>query len=402
LDGNDFPADLDTLRQQVGDAIFEARTGEARRREEILRHLEVATAGGTDFEDAVRRLGIATTSSTLKRWFQRWRSFGFAGLVDQHRGPLPESVLVSSDLAAARTQLAFSMGEELPRPATPRLSRQQRGAPSPLLKWAGSKVPIVDRLASLVPNEFARYHEPFVGGGALFFALRPEKAVLGDGNAELVNLYQVVRDEPEALIAALTAHENTREHYNRVRGVHPDSLPPVECAARMLFLNRTCFNGLYRVNRNGLFNVPYGSQDHTTFFQPTIIREAHRALRGAEVLCEDFEACAGRAQAGDFVYLDPPYAAGLNEGRGFKYQAGGFGETQQRRVADVFRRLDSRGCLVMASNADCELTRQLYAGFEIAKLSVRRRIGGTQDRRGRAAEIVVRNYTGQRGVLPGL
>ncbi len=125
--------------------------------------------------------------------------------------------------------------------------------PSPLLKWPGSKVPFVAHLASLAPARFERYHEPFVGGGALFFALRPARPLLGDRNAELVNLYEVVRDEPEALIKAMAAHENTREHYQRVRGLHPDALPPVERAARTFFLNRTCYNGLYRVNRHGLF-----------------------------------------------------------------------------------------------------------------------------------------------------
>ncbi len=262
-------------------------------------------------------------------------------------------------------------------------------------------MPIVTHLAALAPARFERYHEPFVGGGALYFALRPERAFLGDRNAELVNLYRVVRDEPDALIEALSAHENTREHYHRVRGLHPDALPPVERAARTFFLNRTGFNGLFRVNRHGLFNVPYGNQAHMSRFQPTIIRAAHRALRIADIFCEDFEGSAARVRSGDFVYLDPPYAVGLNDGEPFKYQADGFGEAEQRRVADFFRSLDRCGCLVMATNADCALTRQLYAGFEIEALSVGRRIGGRQGR-GDAAEIVVRNYAGRRGVLPGL
>ena len=218
-----------------------------------------------------------------------------------------------------------------------------------------------------------------------------------------MNLYQVVRDEPDALIEAMAVHENTRERYQSVRGLHPDALPPVERAARTLFLNRTCYNGLYRVNRHGLFNVPYGNQARTSFFQPTIVRAAHRALQGAEIFCEDFQACARRVRSGDLVYLDPPHAAALRGGEVFKYQADGFGEAEQRRVAELFRLLDRRGCLVMASNADRHLTRRLYAGFEIEALSVRRQIGGRQERRGRAAEIlVVRNLTGRRGMLPGL
>jgi len=396
--------DLDALRQQLGDAVLEARIAEARSREEILTRLEAATASGVSFQEAVQSLGTSTPRSTLRRWFQRWRSLGLAGLVDQQRGPPPESVRATRGPAPAHAQLALSgLIDCPPRPrAAPRTSGRRGGTPSPLLKWPGSKVPFVANLASLAPAHFERYHEPFVGGGALFFSLRPERPSLGDRNAELVNLYQVVRDEPDALITAMAAHENTREHYQRVRGLHPDALPPVERAARTLFLNRTCYNGLYRVNRHGLFNVPYGNQAHTSFFQPTIVRAAHRALQGAEVFCEDFEACAGRVRPGDFVYLDPPYAVGLSDGKAFNYQADGFGEAEQRRVAELFRLLDQRGALVMASNADCQLTRQLYAGFEIDALSVRRRIGGRQERRGRAAEIVVRNYTGRRGVLPGV
>jgi transposase-like protein len=295
------PPDLDSLRRQLGDAMFDARLGGARRREEILKRLEAAMAGGITFEEAARGLGEAS-SQTLRSWRQQWRSFGLAGLVDRRVGPPPASARAVRTSSPKTAQLAFGMGEEPLERAVFRPPGGHRGPPpSPLLKWPGSKGPIVDRLASLAPRQFERYHEPFVGGGALFFALRPRRAVLGDDNAELVNLYRVVRDEPEALIAALTSHENTRAHYNRVRGVNPDALSPVERAARMFFLNRTCFNGLYRVNGYGLFNVPYGSQDHAAFFQPTVIREAHRALRGAEIMHEDFENCAGRAQPGDLV-----------------------------------------------------------------------------------------------------
>jgi DNA adenine methylase len=401
---NSSAPDLDSLRQQLGDAVFEARIAEARSRHEVLTRLEAATAGGVSFQQAVRRLGIPTSPSTLRRWVQRWRSFGLAGLVDLQRGPPPDSVRATRQPDQGDAQLGLTGmvdGHHRPRSLS-RSSGRRGGTPSPLLKWPGSKVPCVAHLATLAPARFGLYHEPFVGGGALFFALRPECAFLGDRNAELVNLYQVVRDHPDTLIEALAVHENTRDHYQRVRGLHPDALPPVERAARTLFLNRTCYNGLYRVNRHGLFNVPYGNQAHTSFFQPAIVRAAHRALRSAEILCEDFEACASRARPGDFVYLDPPYAASLRDGETFKYQADGFGEDEQRRVAELFRLLDQRGCLVMASNADCPLTRQIYTGFEVEALSVPRRIGGRQDRLGRAAEIVVRNFTGRRGVLPGM
>jgi len=296
-------------------------------------------------------------------------------------------------------ELAAILGSAAqPRPARP-FARRQGTARAPLLKWPGSKLPIVSRLVSLAPPRFARYHEPFVGGGALFFALRPNMGFLGDVNAELVNLYCVVRDEPQALVAALDRHVNTREHYYHVRAQAPETLPPVERAARTFFLNRTCFNGLYRVNGRGVFNVPYGDQAQNAFLQPHLILGAHRALQGMEVRCEDFEACEARVRPGDFIYLDPPYAASLNGGPAFKYQPDGFGEAEQHRVAHLFRRLHERGGLILASNADCALTRSLYRGYLVEPLAVTRFIGGREERRGLAKEIVVRNYRAAGGLF---
>jgi len=395
------PPRLDALRAELGDAVVEARLAEARKREEHVRRLEVAVAGGASFAAAARGLGAAVAAATLRLWVKRWRSHGLLGLVDVRRGPGSRRQGAGSE-SPADPQLALAVGDPSARPAAELRTRRSHGPQPGLLKWGGSKQPVVERLAALAPERFDAYHEPFVGGGALFFALRPGRAHLGDRNAELVNVYRVVRDDPDVLVAALGVHRNTREHYLAVRGLDPDALPPVERAARTVFLNRTCFNGLYRVNRHGLFNVPYGRQAHTTFLHPPAIRAAHQALQGVEVLCEDFEACASRARAGDFVYLDPPYPEGLNRGRSFKYQALGFGPEDQIRVAALFRLLDARGCLVMASNADTPLTRQAYAGYEVQGFTVARGIGGSQARRGRAAEIVVRNYTGRRGALPGI
>ena len=393
---------LDALRAQLGDAVLEARIAEARKREEVLARLLSAIAAGMNLEEAAQHLGSPVSASTLRRWLGRWRALGVAGLVDQQAGPPRRTAQVTP--AGTRAQLSLGgIPDQTSRERRSLRRTGRRGAPpSPLIKWSGSKAAIAARLVSLAPAAFGHYHEPFVGGGALFFALRPGRAFLGDRNAELVNLYQVVRDSPEALIRALSAHENTRERYLAVRGIHPEVLPPIERAARTLFLNRTCFNGLYRVNRHGLFNVPYGSQAHTSFFQPTVVRTAHRTLRGADISCEDFEACAKRAGGGDFIYLDPPYAAGLRRAKSFKYQADGFDDADQRRVADLFRLLDRRGCFVMASNADCALTRELYRGYDIEAMTVPRRIGGAEKSRGRAAEIVVRNYGGRRGTLPGI
>src|SRR6266545_6486529 len=153
--------------------------------------------------------------------------------------------------------------------------------------------------------------------------------------------------------------------------------PAIEAAGPHLFLNRTCFNGIYRVNRHGLFNVPYGSQEHTTFFHPETLRQTHVALTDVDISCRDFSLGAERARSGDFVYVDPPYVTGLRGGQGFtRYQAGGFGEADERRVADMVRVLDRRGCLVMVSGADSEVTRALYQGFRVDSFTVQRKVGG--------------------------
>ncbi len=357
----------------------------AREREEIVERVQAAVSAGSGFAIAVELHAKGATPDTVRRWIGRWRNDGLLGLIDRAHGP---------KLATLPSQLSFgsrlARGSGLPADAV----RSRRGAkPLPLVKWSGSKASMVTRLVALAPAGFAAYHELFVGGGALFFALLPRVAFLSDLNAELVNLYAVVRDQAAALIAALARHENTPEHYYAVRGIHPDSLPPIERAARTLFLNRTCFNGLYRVNRSGLFNVPYGSQEHTTFFHPETLRRTSSQLAGVDISWADFVVGAERARSGDFVYLDPPYATGLRGGQGLmRYQAGGFGQTDERRLAEVVRSLDRRGCLVMVSNADTEAVRELYRGFRIDAFTVERRVGGHVGRRGRAREIVVRNY----------
>src|SRR5258708_17855237 len=196
--------DLDSLRRQLGDALFEARLAVARTREGILQRLEASRAEGIGFEQAAESLGAGVSSQTLRRWLERWRSFGLVGLVEQHRGAPPDPARAARDPAPAQVQLA--LGGTVEGAAGARvapLPRRRGGLPSPLVKWSGSKVAIVAQLISLAPDRFERYHEPFVGGGALFFALPPPRAVPGDRNAELIHVYQIVRAEPQALLAAI-------------------------------------------------------------------------------------------------------------------------------------------------------------------------------------------------------
>jgi DNA adenine methylase len=388
--------DLDSLRRQLGDAIWTTRLAEACEREVVVRKVLAAVDSGTTFVAAAREHAPEVCVQSVRRWVDRWRAEGVEGLLDRHAGVAK----VSRAGSVAQLSLGDLLGTSVPPDSPGR--RGGRGGKAGFVKWSGSKAAVVDQLLALAPPRFERYHEPFLGGGSLFFALRPKASFLSDRNAELINLYVVVRDQPEPLLEALALHENTRDHYHHVRGIHPDTLPSVERAARTLFLNRTCFNGMYRVNSKGIFNVPYGNMPHHGFYLPDAIWRAHRDLAGAQLACEDFELCAARAEPGDFVYLDPPYPSGLRGGPfdPVKYQTGGFSVDDHRRVAELVRRLARRGVLFMLSNSDCELTRELFSAFRIDTLSVRRRVGGHAERRGVAQEIIVRNYEGSRNALP--
>lgn len=394
------PADLEALRSQLGNAIVDARLAAARAHEEIVRRVLEAVRSGEPAAAAARRVAPHVSPSTIERWIQRWKLHGLAGLVSRRAGAPPDRVrsrrpvpqpeqlsLVTPFEAAARPHPARRLGSR---------GKRARG----LLKMPGAKWAVVDRLVGLAPARFTTYHEPFLGTGALFYALRPPAAVLSDANTEFVNLYEVVRDAPAKLLAALQGYANTRAEYLRVRGIRPGALPPVERAARTMFLNRTAFNGLFRVNAAGLFNVPYGSMDHSTFFQPQVVWAWHRALAGATLIAADFAGAADRAQAGDLVFLDPPYARGLRSDWRFDYQAGGFGDADHRRVADLMRRLDRRGCRLMVTNSDCDFVRDLYRGFRLERVRVPRHVGGRGTRRGVAAEIVACNYDRREARMP--
>jgi len=375
------PADLKALRRQLGAAIYGARLTEAREHKSVLMRIHKAVQRGASFAAAVREHAPVGKLDTLSRWYTRWRQYGLAGLVNGQIGRARKAV---------RARKTDTRGSAIRPPG--KSGRQ----PLTLLKLPGSKRGIVHELMARMPPRFNRYHEPFLGGGALFMTLCPEVAFLSDHNAEFINVYKVARRSPKALLEALARHRNTSDHYYDVRGIHPDSLSPIERAARTLFLNRTCFNGLFRVNRHGLFNVPYGSQQHTTFYYPDLIWRVHAALKRTTLYSGDFELCAEHALAGDFVYLDPPYPYSRGGARPLHYRAGGFDEDEQDRVARLARLLDQRGCLVMISNADCPLTRKLYRGFHIDKITVHRRVGASARDRGGTGEIIARNYEGRR------
>lgn len=269
----------------------------------------------------------------------------------------------------------------------------------PFLKWAGGKRALLPQLRKLLPPDVAhkRYLEPFVGGGALFFEVGPQEAVLADINEALVASYQVVRDNPALLITCLRELElghcdrqfyAVRDHYNATSEI-PGS---IERVAEFIYLNKTCFNGLHRVNRDGHFNVPVGR-----YAKPVIVDErgllaAGWALAGVSLRCESFEAVLDYARLGDFVYFDPPYAPVSDTAYFTQYSRDRFGVDEQLALQRVFAALDSRGCMLMLSNADVSWVRDLYRDYCVECVAARRSINCNAAKRESVTELVVRNY----------
>ena len=277
----------------------------------------------------------------------------------------------------------------------------------PFLKWAGGKTQMLDALVARSPLRPAAYFEPFLGGGALFFALlddaqrAPRRAVLSDLNGELITAFTVVRDELEPLIERLRALEQRylpaedaarAELFYAVRAETPER--PVEVAARMIFLNKTCYNGLYRVNRKGRFNVPHGRYRKPRILDCETLLAASRALHDVELSGVDFERACEGAQAGDFVYFDPPFQPVSATAAFTAYTAADFGRDDQLRLKWCADRLRERGVQVMISNSPHDFVQGMYRGgrYHVEVLPARRVINSRGDRRGGSEELVVTGY----------
>lgn len=241
-----------------------------------------------------------------------------------------------------------------------------------------------------------RHVEPFVGGGAMFFARRPTRALLTDINPALVDTYHAIRDEVDRVIAALgelaAGHSKERYYQIRERYNRGARLGSAKRAAMFIYLNKTCFNGLHRVNRKGEFNVPHGSYKNPRILNEGGLRAASQALRGADLQCSSFEGLLEHAKPGDFVYFDPPYEPVSATASFTSYARDGFSQDDQRRLSEVYRALDRRGCKLMLSNSDVPLIRDLYRGFEVNTVAAPRAINCDAAKRGKVTELVVRNY----------
>ncbi|BAZ85833.1 DNA adenine methylase [Dolichospermum compactum] len=265
--------------------------------------------------------------------------------------------------------------------------------PRPFLKWAGGKTRLISQYKDYFPQHYQTYYEPFLGGGAVFFHLQPSHAVLTDINADLVLTYRCVRDNFEELITLLQAHQqrHNSEYYYDVRNYHNGT--NLEKAARFIYLNKTCFNGLYRVNSQGKFNVPVGKYKNPGICQEEVLRVASLTLKKVEIKQANFAEVLNYATGNnDFVYFDPPYYP-LNKTSNFTaYSNFCFDENQQIKLRDIFIKLADKGVKVMLSNSDCPLIRDLYGDFNIHTISAARSINSNAQKRGKITEILVTSY----------
>lgn len=264
----------------------------------------------------------------------------------------------------------------------------------PVVKWVGGKTKLLPELLSRMPERFGRYYEPFAGGAALFFRTAPRRAVLNDSNADLIALYTALQTDVASVIKRLQQHRERHDerHYYAMReqwNEHHAEWNNAERAAAFIYLNKTCFNGLWRVNRSGDFNVPIGRYTDPPICVPEALRAAHVVLSRAELRNGDYNDAVADAQKGDFIYFDPPYDPVSPTSNFVSYSAVGFGADDQRALADCARRLVAKGCHVMLSNNDTPFVRSIYKGFKIDRVKCARAINSNAAKRGDVDEVII-------------
>ncbi|SJZ50182.1 Dam family site-specific DNA-(adenine-N6)-methyltransferase [Mycoplasmopsis verecunda] len=274
--------------------------------------------------------------------------------------------------------------------------------PKPFVKWAGGKTQVLNEILKLVPKDFNTYYEPFIGGGALLFSLLPKKAVIGDINKHLIASYKCFNDSNSMinLIKLLHNHQNkhSEEYFYLIREQDREdnfwNKSNEQIAARLIYLNKACFNGLYRENSKGYFNVPSGKKDKVVAYSYdnfNAIRQ-YFANNKIHIMSGDFEKIISNAKANDFIYLDPPYDVYPDKNGFVNYGKDGFSEKEQRRLADVFKKLDKQGCYVMLSNHNTPLINELYEGHNIKVIKAKRMINSKGSGRGNVEEVIITNY----------
>lgn len=272
--------------------------------------------------------------------------------------------------------------------------------PRPFIKWVGGKAKLLDQLGPMLPKFSGRYFEPFLGGGAMFFHLAPKQATISDINPELVNLYQVVRDDVELLVSDLRSqHQYTADYYYYLRALDRDveafsRINPIKRASRFIFLNKTCFNGLWRETTNGFMNAPMGRYKNPNWCDSDNLRATSKALQGVEINCGSFSTLLSRGKPlglNDFLYLDPPYMP-VDQNSFTSYSKQGFDMDDQIALRDFCHQIDRNGAKFMLSNSSAPILREMYQDYRIDTIYANRNINSKASNRGPVPEIVVRNY----------
>jgi DNA adenine methylase len=297
------------------------------------------------------------------------------------------SIALTSTMARMGSR-SLSRARRDPRPALP------DPVASPVVKWVGGKTKLLPELIARLPDRFERYYEPFAGGAALFFRVAPRRAVLADSNADLMSLYSYLATDVAGVVRRLEHHRaaHCEDHYYATRTRWNDrerSRSSADRAATFIYLNKTCFNGLWRVNRAGAFNVPIGRYTDPPICVPDALRAASAILARATLRCGDYRVAVADANRGDFLYFDPPYDPVTPTANFTSYTPDAFGPDDQRALADTARALVARGCKVMLSNSDTFFIRSIYKGFHIDRVKCARAINSNASRRGDVDEVII-------------
>ena len=269
----------------------------------------------------------------------------------------------------------------------------------PFVKWVGGKRQLLDEIEKHIPKRLTKYYEPFVGGGAVLFYRQPTNAVINDSNEELINLYNVIKELPEELIEDLKQYKNEEEYFYKIRRLDRDrekylKLNNIQRASRIIFLNKTCYNGLFRVNSAGEFNSPFGRYRNPNIVNDIVIRATSNYLseKNIEILNTDYEKSLSKIRKGAFVYLDPPYDP-ISDSPSFTgYTKNGFDRTEQERLKIVCDVLNSKGIKFLLSNSSTDLIRNLYKEYNIFSIKAKRSVNSKGNGRGDISEVLVKNY----------
>lgn len=270
---------------------------------------------------------------------------------------------------------------------------------APVVKWVGGKRQLLEEIIQRLPKKVSTYCEPFLGGGAVLFSLQPKNAIINDFNADLMLVYEVIRDNVELLIEALEKHENTAEYFYNIRDLDRDKdayrkMSEIDRASRILYLNKTCYNGLFRVNSSGEFNSPFGYYKNPNIINAPVLRSVSKylAANNIQLFHMDFEEVLQQVPRGTFVYLDPPYDPISDTANFTGYNRGGFGQEEQERLKRCCDELTARGVRFLLSNSATLFIKNLYTGYTIETVHAKRAINSNASKRGAVEEVLIRNY----------